>query len=313
MKADNLVLDKMSSWMSGWKFPSFALFVLLFYTILMSLSLLIPESDSVAGQFIKDFKVWCFGYDPATGKLQWIYVAMLLTNPFLLGFIIGAAWYPQLKAIIIDRPKALIPYGISSFLFTLGTGVVLTFISLQDASKIDLAFPGERIRTAVPIQDFELLNQDGKKIHLNDYKGKAMVITAFYSNCGQTCPTILNQLKRTLDTFNETDRAKMEVMAITLDPERDSNENLKKTAKDHGLIAPNYHFLNDQSKPESVQQTLDKLGFARSTDEKTKEINHANLFLLVDKNGLIAYRLTIGDTQTKWMQQALKSLVNEIK
>ncbi len=40
-------------------------------------------------------------------------------------------------------------------------------------------------------------------------------------------------------------------------------------------------------------------------------IDHANLFLLVDRAGRIAYRLTLGERQQRWLTSALEFLLRE--
>jgi len=40
-------------------------------------------------------------------------------------------------------------------------------------------------------------------------------------------------------------------------------------------------------------------------------IDHANLFLLLDRNGKVAYRLGLGDRQERWLASALRILLQE--
>ena len=43
----------------------------------------------------------------------------------------------------------------------------------------------------------------------------------------------------------------------------------------------------------------------------TRMIDHANLFLLLDREGRIAYRLSLGDQQERWLVTALQVLLRE--
>ena len=41
------------------------------------------------------------------------------------------------------------------------------------------------------------------------------------------------------------------------------------------------------------------------------EIDHANLFILIDRNRKIAYRFSLGEIQEAWMIDAIQSLIQE--
>jgi cytochrome oxidase Cu insertion factor (SCO1/SenC/PrrC family) len=60
-----------------------------------------------------------------------------------------------------------------------------------------------------------------------------------------------------------------------------------------------------------VNDVLDRLEISRSANPMSGEIDHANLFLLIDKGGKLAYRLTLGAQQEQWLVEALRVLVAE--
>ncbi|MNC96767.1 hypothetical protein D3C83_142260 [compost metagenome] len=60
-----------------------------------------------------------------------------------------------------------------------------------------------------------------------------------------------------------------------------------------------------------MESTLDALGVARTRDPETGVIDHANLFVLVDRDGRVAYRFTLGERQERWLVQALRLLLAE--
>ena len=47
----------------------------------------------------------------------------------------------------------------------------------------------------------------------------------------------------------------------------------------------------------SARRSLDRMQMARDRDPETGVINHANLFLLIDRDGRLAYRLGLGERQ----------------
>ncbi len=94
-----------------------------------------------------------------------------------------------------------------------------------------------------------------------------------------------------------------------MDPEKDSQESLARLAENHGLQSPLYNLVT--GKPSEVERVLDRMEVARERDPETGVINHANLFLLIDRQGRVAYRLGLGERQQRWLVSALKVLLKE--
>jgi cytochrome oxidase Cu insertion factor (SCO1/SenC/PrrC family) len=70
-----------------------------------------------------------------------------------------------------------------------------------------------------------------------------------------------------------------------------------------------YHLVTGD--PADVERLLDRMQIARQRDPETGVINHANLFLLVDRDGRIAYRFGLGERQQRWLTSALEILLRE--
>ena len=74
---------------------------------------------------------------------------------------------------------------------------------------------------------FELEDQTGKLRHLEDFKGKVLVVFFGYTQCPDVCPTTMFEMKKVMDLLGK-DASKVQVAFITLDPERDTIELLEK-------------------------------------------------------------------------------------
>ncbi len=76
-------------------------------------------------------------------------------------------------------------------------------------------------------RDFELIDHSGKARRLADFRGKVVVVFFGFTHCPDACPTTLAELaaaKRKL----AADGARVQVLLVTVDPERDTPENLSK-------------------------------------------------------------------------------------
>jgi protein SCO1/2 len=302
------IFDVVYRFFSGWRFPVVMISSLTFIMLLMAVTLAIPDSGSASSAFARDFKVWCFGYDPSTGALEWAYVWMFLVQPWLMVALVAFIWIKPLKEIWGTARLRIAPYVVTTLVLVCGlAGAVVA--SVDPPPVNDTSFPGDRIRTGIPAPSFDLVNHEGRPVSLDSLAGQVVLVTGMYTRCGLSCPFILAQAKRVLATIDAADMDGLTTLAITLDPKRDTMEDLNRMVEIQGFSAPAFQALNGD--PVVVNKTLDRFGFSRSIDEETGEIDHANLFILIDRNRKIAYRFSLGEIQEAWMIEAIKSLIAE--
>ncbi len=75
-------------------------------------------------------------------------------------------------------------------------------------------------------RDFALNDQDGKPRTLADFKGKAVVIFFGYTHCPDVCPTTMAEMAAVMKQLGP-DADRVQVLFVTLDPERDTQALLK--------------------------------------------------------------------------------------
>lgn len=309
-RKSNRLLARFSQIMTGWHFASLAIFGLIFFELLMILLLSIPPSESEIGIFARDFRTWCFRYDPSTGQMNWIYVAAVLTEPLILVGIIAWIWKRPLLQAYQERPRQLLKSAGIAFIGValLGTALIAMSDGFADSDRA-YPFPAERLRTAIATTDFELLDHREEPVRLHELRGKVVLITAVYARCGLSCPIILTQLRRTTDSLDPGLLEDLVVLGITLDPEHDGPEELSFLADRHGVSPPLFRLLYGE--PDQVNAILDDFSFARIAVEERGEIDHADLFVLIDRRGAIAFRLNLGPRTQDWLKTALEVLLLE--
>lgn len=74
--------------------------------------------------------------------------------------------------------------------------------------------------------DFSLIDPDGKVRTLADFKGKAVVMFFGYTQCPDVCPTTLSEMEQAMVLLGP-DADKVQVLFVTLDPDRDTATILK--------------------------------------------------------------------------------------
>jgi len=75
-------------------------------------------------------------------------------------------------------------------------------------------------------QDFRLTDHDGRTRTLADFRGKAVVLFFGYLQCPNFCPITLARLAETMQLLG-ADAKRVQVLFVTLDPERDVPPALK--------------------------------------------------------------------------------------
>jgi protein SCO1 len=301
-------LSQVQGFFASFRFPAIALALLGAFELLLIVMVAVPSAPDGLGAFAEEFRVWCFGYDPSTGTMEWAYVAMMAAHPIVIGSLIAFVWWQPLRDVVRTRPRALVPYLAGALLTMVGASSTLLLLR-GEANAAELPFPAEALRTKLPAPSFSLDNQDGQTVSLADLRGKVVVLTGIYATCGHTCPLIMAQLERALGALPAEEKAQVRVVAVTLNPTHDTREVLRDLAERHEVSAPSHQFLTG---PEAdVNRLLDQLQIARTKNPMSGVIDHANLFIVLDRSGTIAYRFTLGERQERWLTQAVSVLVRE--
>jgi protein SCO1 len=120
---------------------------------------------------------------------------------------------------------------------------------------------------------------------------------------------IMAQAKRAVAQLTEEEQAEVVFMGVTLDPESDSVESMTAMAFGQGVSTPQFHLLSGA--PDVVNPVLDHMGILRKWNDELKTIDHTNLFIVLDRDGMVAYRFSLGERQEAWLVEALRLVLAE--
>ncbi|MDR2240695.1 MAG: SCO family protein [Zoogloeaceae bacterium] len=98
-------------------------------------------------------------------------------------------------------------------------------------------------------RDFALTDHNGQPRTLADFRGKAVVIFFGYTQCPDVCPTTMTGMAEAMRQLG-ADAAKVQVLFVTVDPERDTPQLLAQYAP-----AFNPGFLGLYGDPQTIAQT----------------------------------------------------------
>lgn len=95
----------------------------------------------------------------------------------------------------------------------------------KPASKV--GFRNTDITGAEFARDFALTGHDGKPRTLADFKGKVVVVFFGFTQCPDVCPTTMSEMAEVMKQLGP-DSDRVQVLFVTLDPERDTADLLSK-------------------------------------------------------------------------------------
>ncbi len=107
--------------------------------------------------------------------------------------------------------------------------LLLALALLAGCSKPEYSAPLHAIDVSWqhPHPDFHLMDATGKPRTLADYRGKVVVLFFGYTHCPEVCPTTLADLAQVMRLLGK-DASSVQVLFVTLDPERDTPAVLSK-------------------------------------------------------------------------------------
>lgn len=302
------LLSALARAFGGWPFPVVAMTLLVGFATMVLVVMVVPTAESGFGAFAAEFKRWCFGWD-GMASVSAVQVVFMVSELLLFAFIVRLLWSQPLRAgWQKDRRSLLVTFGVA----VVGlSSALLILVRLGDPVRAATVF---ELRTTRPAPALSLTDHLGRAIDLADLRGKVVVVTAVYASCGNTCPMLLGQAKRLeaeVVRLRPEKIGDLAILTITLDAAHDTEKVRAEAAANRGVQSPPWHLLGGDVS--EVEQTLDRWEVARRFNPETRQIDHANLFYLVDREGRVAYRLGLSDEREAWLVQAVLELLDEAR
>lgn len=143
------------------------------------------------------------------------------------------------------------------------------------------------------LPDFGLVDQDARAFTRADLADAVHITGFFFSSCPTECPRILSVMKGIQDDIAEQEpyaryEGALKLLAISVDPERDTPEVLRATMTKYGLDPARFTMLTGD--PDAVRSLVTS-GFSLAVGERTEtapgvfDIAHSSRLAVVDGAG----------------------------
>ncbi len=154
------------------------------------------------------------------------------------------------------------------------------------------------------IPNFEFVDSEGRDVGLSTLKGKVWVADFIFTTCTMACPIMTGNMNIIHKKYKKNDDLRL--VSISVYPEYDTPEVLKKYASQYEANTDTWHFLTGN---ESTVKEVIKDGFKIGDYEDI--IFHSEKFALVDRNGMI--RAYYNGMKSEDMKKLKKDINNLLK
>jgi protein SCO1/2 len=169
---------------------------------------------------------------------------------------------------------------------------------------------GESLPKIKPVPQFTLTNQDGKRLSLKDLRGKVLAITFIFASCADTCPLLTAKMVGIQDRLGSAFGEKVYFVSITVDPERDTPDVLKRYADAHKANPAGWAFLTGT--PAEIHDVAKRYGiYSKKTPRG--DVDHTFLTSIVDQSGILRVQYMGVKFNPDEMLRDLESLMKETK
>ncbi|RLK02252.1 SCO family protein [Tenacibaculum discolor] len=133
----------------------------------------------------------------------------------------------------------------------------------------------------------EWKTEENKSIHLEDLRGKTLVMVMIYTTCKAACPRLVADMRNIEAKIPMKYNSDLQYVLISIDPKNDTPEKLKSFAKENYMDDEHWTFL--QGTEESVRE------FANVLAVKYKQISpldfsHSNIISVFNPEGELVHQ-----------------------
>jgi protein SCO1 len=182
----------------------------------------------------------------------------------------------------------LIAFVIAGFLIGAIAGAGVLLIATPQVGQ-----PVQSSGAALIGGPFSLVGADGKPVTDRDFRGRYMMIFFGFTHCPDICPAELQVIAQALEQLG--DKAKKVVpIFITLDPERDTPEDMANYVKSFG---PNFVGLTGSQEAIAAAAKAYRVAYSKVENKDSAgdySVDHSALVYLMDPEGQYVTHFSYG-------------------
>jgi protein SCO1/2 len=190
-------------------------------------------------------------------------------------------------------------------LFMVGLSTVSPGARAHDAQQGN---PAQRSEVRIPIGQFSLTDQSGRRFELASIKGKIILIDFAYTTCPDVCPLMTAAMRTVQRNLNATERRTVYLLTVTTDPEIDIPKVLAAYAKRYHADLTNWAFLTGD--PLSLAEVWKRFG-VKVVRRARGLVDHTPLTAVIDQSGAMRFAYHGAAPDPKSILRDIRSLAGK--
>ncbi len=165
-----------------------------------------------------------------------------------------------------------------------------------------------RVDRPYPAPGFTLNTANGKTLSLSSYRGSVVALFFGYTFCPDVCPLELGKMASALKTLPADEARHVQVIFISVDPERDSPDRADQYAKQ---FDPSFAGATSGLASLTSLAKQYSVSFAKEDNGTPNySVSHSAFFTVIDREGMVR-SLILPDSQPDAIAAELRSLLHE--
>jgi protein SCO1/2 len=146
-------------------------------------------------------------------------------------------------------------------------------------------YAGSLASPPAPEFPLSLRNYKGQRVNIAQYKGKAVLLTFLYTHCPDVCPIIASNLGVALNMLGPAKAAKVQVIAVSVDPRGDTPTAVASFLARHGMTGRMQYLIGSARELGAVWKAW---GVGAEQDAQQPQlVNHSGLVYGISAGGKV--------------------------
>ena len=147
-------------------------------------------------------------------------------------------------------------------------------------------YSGASANPPKPVPPLKLTDSVGEPVKINDYRGKAVLVTFIYDHCPDICPTIVSNLRAAQNELGPQAKD-MQIIAVSVDPKGDTPKTVKKFLAERQMTGRMKYLLGSTTQLEKVWNAWNIVSKSDPSRKDPDAVEHSALVYGISGSGKI--------------------------
>jgi protein SCO1/2 len=188
-------------------------------------------------------------------------------------------WRPQRRDIILAACALAIAGGLIAILVH-----GRSHAPAAQAGAGTSVWAGLAVADPKPAPPLVLPNYAGGTVNISGDRGKAVLVTFLYTHCPDTCPLMASKLHSALTALPASERRKVALIAVSVDPVGDTRATVARFVSSHELTGEMKYGIGSRT---ALARVWSAWGVGTKRTKNPEVIEHTALIYGIDASGKI--------------------------